>query len=93
MYFLKKDGSVDLKKSNLEWCDSKYNANYGTRNKRIVEAQSKPVLQIDLETNQIVAEYPSTSEASRQLNIYHSGISMSCNGKLKAYKGFKWQYA
>ena len=74
---------------NLEWCDGKYNANYGTRNKRIVETQSKPVLQIDLETNQIVAEYPSTAEASRQLKISHSGISMCCNGKLKAYKGFK----
>ena len=91
--FLKKDGSVDLKKSNLEWCDSKYNANYGTRNKRIVETQSKPVLQIDLETNQIVEEYPSTAEASRQLKISHSGISMCCNGKFKAYKGFKWKYA
>ena len=43
--FLKKDGSVDLDKSNLEWCDSKYNANYGTRNKRRAEKCSKPVFQ------------------------------------------------
>ena len=33
---------------NLEWCDDKYNANYGTRNERIAEKTRKPVLQFDL---------------------------------------------
>lgn len=29
------DGTVDLEKSNLEWCDNKYNSRYGTRGQRI----------------------------------------------------------
>ena len=90
--FVNKDGSVDLNKSNLEWCDGKYNVNYGTRNKRIAKTQSTPVLQIGLESNEIIAEYPSTMEAARQLNIGSGAISMCCNGKLKTYKGFKWRY-
>ena len=32
--YLNDDGSVDCAKSNLEWCDRKYNCNYGTINKR-----------------------------------------------------------
>ncbi len=28
---------------NLEWCDAKYNCNYGNRNKKIGEAQKQPV--------------------------------------------------
>lgn len=35
--YINEDGTVDLEKSNLEWCTAKYNANYGTRNKRIAE--------------------------------------------------------
>ena len=96
--FLNKDGSVELKKSNLEWCDGKYNVNYGTAIKRMREKKlnspklSKPVLQIDLETNQIIAEYPSVAEALRQLNISQGHISECCRGERKTYKGFKWCY-
>lgn len=32
--FINDDGSVDLEKSNLEWCDQKYNSNYGNCIKR-----------------------------------------------------------
>ena len=35
--FLRDDGSVDECRSNLEWCDRKYNCNYGTRNERQVQ--------------------------------------------------------
>lgn len=54
--------------------------------------QSKPVLQIDKYTNEIIAEFPSVAEAERQLgNCYH--ISACCNGKYKTCGGFKWRYA
>lgn len=84
--------------SNLEFCSHSYNVNYGTRNKRVAEKRlnspkfSKYVLQIDLETNQIIAEYPSTMEAERQLKINRGGISNCCLRKRKTYKGFKWKY-
>lgn len=84
--------------SNLEWCDGKYNANYGTRNKRSAEKRlnspklSKPVLQLDISTGQVISEYSSAREASRQLNINPGGISACCRGKCKTYKGFRWKY-
>ena len=78
--------------SNLEWCDGKYNVNYGTAIQRRAEKRSMSVLQIDKETNEIVAEYPSTMEAARQLNISQGNIWSVCNGTQKTYKGFKWQY-
>ena len=101
----------DNKVENLEWCDAKYNSNYGTRNKRVVEAKkgiklseetknkiseakSKPVLQIDKNTNEVIAEYPSLREVERQLGINNSNVSRCCNNKPHhntAY-GFKWKY-
>ena len=83
---------------NLEWCDSKYNNNYGSRNKRDAEKKlnspklSKPVLQIDNEKGVIISEYPSTMEAERQLNIYSSAISKCCRGERKTAYGYKWRY-
>lgn len=77
---------------NLEWCTRSYNVNYGTAIQRSVEKHSKPVLQIDLETNQIIAKYQSANEAGRQTNLSQGNISNCCNGKLKTYKGFKWRY-
>ena len=94
---------------NLEYCDAKYNMNYGTIKERIAEklkgmkhteetknkiseANSKPVLQIDIKTNEIIKEFPSTREVQRQLGISHSNISQCCKGKYKTCGGFKWQY-
>lgn len=86
--FVNKDGSVDLNKSNLEWCTRLYNMRYGTRLKKL----SKTVIQLDLETKQIIAEYPSAKEAGRQLNISQGNISSCCRGKLKTAYGYKWEY-
>ena len=94
--FLKKNGSVNLDKSNLEWCTRSYNINYGTRNKQVAEKLkillSKPVLQIDISTGQVISEYPSVMEVARQLNINNGGISNCCLRKRKTYKGFKWKF-
>lgn len=80
---------------NLEWCDYKYNANYGTAIKRSAEKRknlstiSKKV--ICLETNTI---YPSISEAERLTGIANTHISSCCLNKPK-YKtagGFHWRF-
>lgn len=68
---------------NLEWCDAKYNSNYGTRNEKI----SKQVLCV--ETGII---YPSTMEIKRKLGFVQSNISMCCNGKRKTAYGHTWRY-
>lgn len=96
--FLKKDGSVDLNKSNLEWCTHLYSIRYGTGIQRSAEKllnspkRSKRVLQLDINTGRVISEYPSANEVTRKLNINSGGISMCCNEKRKTYKGFKWKF-
>lgn len=36
--FVNPDGTVDQEKSNLEWCDNKYNCNYGSHKEKISKA-------------------------------------------------------
>ena len=54
---------------------------------------SKPVLQIDKNTNKVIAEFPSMAEVERQLGFSQGNISNCCLGKRKTYKGFIWKYA
>lgn len=76
---------------NLEWCDHQYNCNYGTRNERVAEKKSKPVIQYDLLGN-FIEEYKSTHEAERKTRIDNNCISRCCNGKYKTAGGFVWRY-
>ena len=73
--------------SNLEWCNRKYNSNYGTRTERMAISQGKKVLCV--EENII---YNSTCEASRITGIIQGSISMACNGKRKTAGKYHWQY-
>ena len=82
--------------SNLEWCDAKYNRNYGTRNERVAEKLknkkdwSKPVIQYTLD-GKFVKEWPSTKEAAR--NGFNQGNIISCcKGRYKTAHGFIWSY-
>lgn len=72
---------------NLEWCERKYNINYGTRNQRSAENRSKKVMCV--ETGVV---YPSTIEVERQLGFYQQNISSACNGKYKQAYGYTWRY-
>ena len=90
---IKDDNRVD----NLEWCDAKYNNNYGTRLERVAEKTtngklSKPVLQINPNTNEVIAEFPSINEVERQLGFGENAIIHCCKGRTKTSCGFKWQY-
>ena len=78
---------------NLEWCDGKYNVNYGTCIQRRAEKYSKPVLQLDKETNKVIAQYLSAIDAKRKLNIHQDSISKCCRGINKTAGGYKWKYA
>ena len=87
----KTNNSVD----NLEWCDAKYNRNYGTINERLSKSLingkcSKIVIQYNLDGT-FVREWPSTMECER--NGYNNTcISKCCLGKRKTYRGFIWRY-
>ena len=83
--------------NNLEWCNSEYNNNYGTRNKRVSEKMtngklSKPVLQYDLEGN-LIREWASACECGR--NGFDTGaVNACCNNKYKfeKYKNCFWKF-
>lgn len=78
--------------SNLEWMTLTDNQNYGTRNKRIAEARSKQVQQLDKKTGELLATFPSIQEAERQTGIAGSNICSCCRGKLKSAGGCRWRY-
>ena len=83
--------------SNLEWCDRKYNNNYGTRNERVAKGlrnhpnKSKTVSQYTIDGT-LVGSYPSTNEAERQTGYSNGNISACCRGKMKQAYGFVWKY-
>ena len=72
---------------NLEWCDAKYNINYGTRNARVAKTQSKKIRCV--ETGII---YDSIKEAEEQLGLSHGQITKVCQGKKKTTGGYHWEY-
>lgn len=78
--------------SNLEWCDGKYNSNYGTGHARQTMACSKPVIQYTPDKT-FVAIYPSLIEAERQTGIRNSSISRVCQHKCVTTGGYIWEYA
>ena len=78
----KDENKLNNSVENLEWCDSKYNANYGTRNKR----RGKPIQCI--ETGII---YWGAREMERQLGIKHNSIAFAIKNGTRA-GGYHWQY-
>ena len=91
----KDENKANNRVENLEWCDGKYNHNYGTINQRISKANtngklSKPVLQLSL-TGELIREYPSANECGRN-GFERSGVIRCCNGKQKTHRGFKFIY-
>lgn len=75
----------------LEWCDRRYNCNYGTRNQRVAEKRSKPVLQYDKQGN-FIKKWASTREVERQLGFNQGNVSACCRGEHKQMYGYIWKY-
>lgn len=70
--------------TNLEWCDTKHNVNYGTRNTRVSQKLSKKVRAVNVETGEVVT-FSSTMEARNK--GYSSSVSLACRGVFKSSKG------
>ena len=85
----KDENKTNNRVSNLEWCTQEYNQNYGTRNARIAEAQSKPVL--GFKENKIMKFFPSAMEAGR-CGFNQGSVSSCCRGEKNTYKGCNWEY-
>ena len=81
---------------NLEWCDRKYNVNYGNGNmkrilntdyKAIGKKKSKPIIGI---CNKETKEFISISQASEFLNVSISAVSKCLHGKIKKVHGWSF---
>lgn len=92
----KDENKLNNRVDNLEWCNKKYNINYGHSavNRRIQNRErglsmSKKVLCV--ETGVI---YPSITEAYRQTGIGQKEIINVCKGKphYKTAGGYHWKY-
>ena len=61
--------------------------------RKIGDANSKKVLQLNKDTGEVIREWSSAIEVQRQLGYSQGNISMCCNGKFEQRYGYKWQYA
>lgn len=76
---------------NLEWCENKYNLNYGSRNKKISDKYGRKIIQKTI-NNEFIAIWNGTCMASRTLKINEGNIWEACNKKRKTAGGYKWEY-
>lgn len=94
--YLNEDGSVNKEKSTIEWCDGKYNHNYGTINERISKANtngkcSKPILQFS-KAGEFIREFPSIKEACRITGFFHQNIQACCSETVRTCKNYIFIY-
>lgn len=76
---------------NLEWCDSKYNNNYGTHNDRGAIARSKPIKQFS-KYGIFIKDWINAREIERELGYKHGYIAECCKGRYKQAYGYIWRY-
>lgn len=75
---------------NLEWCNAKYNDNYGTRVQRIANALCRKINQYDMHDN-FIRSWDSIKCAEEAMKTRN--ICQVCKGNRKSAGGYKWRYA
>ena len=78
----KDENKLNNNVSNLEWLNRGDNIRY---------SNNKPVLQLDKVGN-VVKQFSSISEASKQTGINMSNICQACRSRLKTAGGYVWLY-
>lgn len=85
--------------ANLEWCSCSHNNKeayrLGLRKPTILKGtlngSSKPILQFDT-SNNFIKKWSCIKEASKELKIKDSNISLVCKGKRNKAGGYVWKY-
>ena len=76
---------------NLEWCDAKYNRNYGSINEKLAKHFSKPILQFS-NNNRLLKKWGGLREAEKHTGVDNRNICACCKGKIKSAGGYIWKY-
>lgn len=90
------EDKTNNKVSNLQWCDHRYNTNYGTTQRRRIlkirnNSRSKPVAMYT-KGGELVKVFPSLGEATR--SGFAGGNILHCiQGKYSHAYGYIWKYA
>lgn len=77
--------------SNLEWCTYEHNNKWNNRHLKIATKLSKQVAQYS-DKMELIAIYPSESEAARQVGTGGDHIGQCCKGLRQMAGGYKWRY-
>ena len=84
------------KVENLEWVSNKENIEHSLElnNRTRSNHRSKIVLQIDINTNEIIKEFQSVNQAARENNIFEPNIRACCTNYKNAQSagGYKWKF-
>lgn len=90
----KDENKLNNRMDNLEWCDNKYNSNYGTRGKRIGEKLSKvlkiPIIQC--KNGVKIKVWNSAKEVEETLGIKRSNICKCLKKIRNTAGGYNWEY-
>lgn len=79
---------------NLEWCDYKYNANYGNcRNKMSKSHMGKAKNRKPIVCIETGDYFESSCEAERKIGIRARCIRHACSGEYKTSGGYRWRWA
>lgn len=76
---------------NLEWCDPKYNTNYGNGIQRRSKSRYKKIYQYDKD-GKLVKVWNSGTEIAEKTGYSHGRISEAANGNRKTAYGYQWSY-
>lgn len=93
----KNENKCDNRVENLEWCDNRYNCNYGVHNTKISQKLKrhpsliKPILQLT-PNGELIKKWGSSTDAAENLHIHKTCISECCNGKQKTAGGYVWGF-
>lgn len=85
----KDENKLNNRVDNLEWCNNKYNCNYGNKNVK----SKKKIVQLDKDYK-IIKVWDSIKDASIALNISNTGIGDCCNKRKyrKSCGGYTWRF-